>query len=325
MNSRQRFLTILQGGQPDRPPLFPEGIRAEVRLAWQEQGLDALTPLEQRFTYDPFEELLPEIYPLPAIEDWSDTRRVLRLLEKRLDPDDPRRLPEGWPERLADWQGRAYPLFVRAHQGLFLSLGIEAWRSFAPALLRLVDQPAFVKDVLAIQSRFAARLLENLLRQVSVDGVIFSEPIAGNHGALISPAMYRDLVLPGYAPLFEVIRRHAIPACIWRSYANPGALIPTVVAGGFNVLWLCETPPAALGPAQARRLAGEQVTLIGGIDTDVLRQGKAAIDAAIQAAWPFVAQGRFIPLADGRVREDVPFENYAYYRRRLGGKADSRC
>ena len=32
---------------------------------------------------------------------------------------------------------------------------------------------------------------------------------------------------------------------------------------------------------------------------------------------PLLASGGFIPLADGRVREDVPFDNYVYYRRLL--------
>jgi len=30
---------------------------------------------------------------------------------------------------------------------------------------------------------------------------------------------------------------------------------------------------------------------------------------------PLVADGGYIPLADGRVREDVPFDNYLYYRK----------
>jgi hypothetical protein len=32
---------------------------------------------------------------------------------------------------------------------------------------------------------------------------------------------------------------------------------------------------------------------------------------------PLVGQGRFIPLADGRVRDDVPYSNYAFYRQEL--------
>jgi len=30
---------------------------------------------------------------------------------------------------------------------------------------------------------------------------------------------------------------------------------------------------------------------------------------------PLLADGGFIPLADGRVRSDMPLENYLYYRR----------
>ena len=32
------------------------------------------------------------------------------------------------------------------------------------------------------------------------------------------------------------------------------------------------------------------------------------------AVKPFVQPGHFIPLADGRVREAVPYPNYAFYR-----------
>ena len=32
---------------------------------------------------------------------------------------------------------------------------------------------------------------------------------------------------------------------------------------------------------------------------------------------PLLGDGGYIPLADGRVRKDMPFENYAYYRRLL--------
>lgn len=32
---------------------------------------------------------------------------------------------------------------------------------------------------------------------------------------------------------------------------------------------------------------------------------------------PLIASGGFIPIADGRVRKNIPFENYVYYRRLL--------
>lgn len=317
MNSRERFLAILQGDPPDHPPLFPEGIREEVLLSWRTQGLREDAELEDLFTYDQFETLDPDTYPRPEIGDWSAPQQVLSLLRHRLDPEDPRRLPEDWNKLVKGWRDRQHPLFLRIHQGLFLSLGIEDWRSFAPAILLLVDQPEFVRQILSIQAQFAARLAEKVLRQVHLDGVIFSEPIAGNHGALISGEMYRAFVLQSYVPIFDVLRDNQVPAIIWRSYANPVELLPEVVKYPFNVLWLCETPPGALTPAKVRQLAGPNVTLIGGIDSDVLHEDTPAIQQAVAAVGPFVEAGHFIPLADGRVREDVPYSNYVFYRQEL--------
>ncbi len=308
---------IIQGDRPDHPPLFPEGIREEVLMAWHSQGLPEDAALDHLFLYDPFEQLDPDIYPNPTITDWTQPQRVLPLLCHRLDPEDVSRLPENWSELVGRWKDRQHPLFLRIHPGLFLSLGIEDWRSFSPAILRLVDQPDFVHEILAIQADFAARLAEKFLSQVDIDGVIFSEPIAGNHGALISAKMYRTFVLQSYAPIFDVLRRYQVPAIIWRSYANPANLIPEIVKYPFNALWLCETPPGRLAPAQVRQLVGSNITLIGGIDSDILRQDTAAIQQAVTAVKPFVDAGHFIPLADGRVREDVPYSNYVFYRQEL--------
>jgi hypothetical protein len=49
----------------------------------------------------------------------------------------------------------------------------------------------------------------------------------------------------------------------------------------------------------------------------VLYQGRQAIRRAVEAVLPLVGQGRFIPLSDGRVREDLPYANYAFYRETL--------
>ena len=32
---------------------------------------------------------------------------------------------------------------------------------------------------------------------------------------------------------------------------------------------------------------------------------------------PLIADGGYVPLADGRIRSDVPYENYVYYRELL--------
>ncbi len=314
MNSRQRFLETMRGGRPDHPPLFDEGLRDEALEAWRSQGVPSLAWLQARFHYDQFEDLDADLYPRPALRDWSRPPAVLRQLRRRLDPDDPRRLPRRWNERVQAWRDRSHVLFLTVHQGLFLTLGVEEWQSFAPAVYRLADAPGFVGEVLSIQAEFAARLAANILSEVQIDAAIFSEPIAGNHGSLISPRMYRELVLPSYAPVFDVLERYRVPVVIWRSYANPQVLIPEVAKARFNAVWPCEAPPGAMEAVDLRRALGPAFGLIGGIHSAVLYRGREEIRRAVEAVLPLVAQGRFIPLSDGRAREDLPFANYAFYR-----------
>jgi hypothetical protein len=317
VNSRQRFLETMRGGRPDHPPLFPEGIRDDVLRAWQRQGLPRGKKLGELFYYDEFEELAPDVYPVPYLRDWSQPGKVLRELRRRLDPDDARRLPKDWQQQVKHWQGRQHPLLLRLHQGLFLTLGIEDWRRFREAILLLVDEPVFVHEVLALQAEFVRRFAENILRQVDVDAVVFSEPIAGNHGSLVSPRMYREYLLSSLAPVFEILASYHVPVIIWRSYANPRALIPEVARSPFNAIWVCEAPWGAMDYNDLRRTLGDAMGLIGGIDSDVLRLAQEDIRSAVRAVLPLVQQGRFVPLADGRVRSDVSFQNYAFYRRIL--------
>jgi uroporphyrinogen decarboxylase len=69
---------------------------------------------------------------------------------------------------------------------------------------------------------------------------------------------------------------------------------------------------------ELRNQYGRELRLIGGIDLDALRKDKNAIRREIEEKVPeLIADGGYIPLADGRVREDVPFENYIYYRELL--------
>ena len=67
-----------------------------------------------------------------------------------------------------------------------------------------------------------------------------------------------------------------------------------------------------------RREFGRKLRLIGGVDLDALRQDHQAIEREFQLrAVPLMRAGGYIPLADGRIREDVPYNNYVFYRRLL--------
>jgi hypothetical protein len=318
MNGRQRFLETMQFGHPDHVPYFEEGIRDDVLKAWRKQGLPAEADLGKLFSSDLREEIDLDVYPHPWPRHWPVATSELKAFTHRLDPEDRTRLPENWKQSLPGWKHRDHVLMMRIHQGFFLTMGVYGWQRFYELMKLIHDNPGFVRDMMKVQAEFVTVLTERALQDVEIDAAVFSEPIGANHGPLISPAMFVDFVLSSYGPLLDVLRRHNVNILILRTYANARLLLPVLMEYGFDCLWACEVNTASMDYRSLRREFGRGLRLIGGIDLDVLREGREAIRAEVEEKVPpLLAQGGYVPLADGRVRKDIPFENYMYYRQLL--------
>ena len=305
-------------GSPDRVPYFEEGIRDEVLKAWRKQGLEARSDIQRLFASDRLEELEPDVDAVPTFENWPASLSELGVLKKSLDPRDEGRLPRDLAAHIRAGRTRDYTLFLRVHRGFFLSMGVRGWNRFNEVIQPLVFNPQLVRGSMSIQGEFAAKLAERVLRMVEVDAVVFSEPIGGNDKPLISPGMYEEFVLRSYEPLLAVVKQFGVETIIFRTYANARLLIPSILKRGFNCLWACEVNMAAMDYRDLRKEFGRDLRLIGGIDLDALRHGKEAIRREVEGKVPaLLAEGGYVPLADGRIREDVAFENYACYRRLL--------
>lgn len=301
--------------RPDRVPYFEEGIRNDVLRVWRAQGMSADRTLSEMFPTDRRHEIAPELEPRPSLERWPNSISELAELRQKLDPDDPGRLPGDWIEGMRAANARGDVVMFRVHRGFFQSLGVFDYDRFEELMYLLTDDPAFVQEAMVIVGDFSVRLAERVLKKVRVDAAIFGEPIGGNSGPLISPQMYEELVLPSYEPVLNVLRQHGVETIIFRTYANARVLVPSVLKWGFNCLWACEVNLEAMDYRDLRRAFGRELRLIGGIDVDVLRHDKETIRREVEEKVPsLLADGGYVPLADGRIRAEVPFENYVYYR-----------
>lgn len=319
MSSRERFRETMSYGKPDRVPYFEEGIRKDVLKAWRTQGLARDADLATLFPSDRRERIEVNLEPRPKFISRHDKMTDLKKFKRRLNPADKKRLPRQWSRRVRAWQNRDHVLMLYVHRGLFLTMGVGNWASFFELMTMLTEQPDVVRKRMQIQGKFAARLTDCILQKVDIDAIVFSEPIGGNDQPLISPKMYEEFVLQTYAPILEVIRHHKVATICFQTFANARILIPGILKWGFNCLWACEVNIEAMDYRSLRKEFGRELRLIGGIDLDALRKGKAAIKREIdEKVPPLIDEGGYIPLADGRVRADVPFENYAYYRQLLG-------
>ena len=318
MTSRQRFYETMNFGISDRVPYFEEGIRKEVLEHWYKQGLSRNQNLFDLFPTDHFEEIQLNINPLPEINNWPTSYEELSLLNERLNPNNQERFPINWEQIVSRTSKKDKAVFLRVHRGFFQSMGIYKWDRFSEVMYMLLEKPEFVHQAMAIHGEFVANFFDRVLSEIKVDAAIFTEPIGGNEGPLISPEMYEEFALRSYRPLLDVLHKYGISTIIIRTYANSRILIPILVENGFNCLWACETNIQAMDYRELRKEFGHELRLIGGIDLDALRYGKEAIHYEIEEKVPpLIADGGYIPLADGRIRKDISFENYLYYRKLL--------
>jgi len=331
MTPRQRFHETLRYGSPDRVPWLEEGLRDNVLEAWREQGLPAGADLAALFHYDRRERIELDMGARPPHPTLSPRGRGqgegdrpppvwenIPELRKRLDPRDTGRFPADWAQRVEQWRKRDHILELPLHSGLFLTLRVNEWASLEPVLYLLADRPSLAREVMDAQAALAAGLAERVLSEVEVDFASFSEPIGGSRGPLVSPQMYQDIVLDGYKPILDVLRRHGVETIVFMTYANAAILLPRVLDAGFNCLWAMETETSAMDYRALRRRFGKSLRFIGGIDLDSLLAGDAATEDEIRTKVPaFLDEGGIIPLADGRVRASIPYQAYAHYRRLL--------
>ena len=318
MTSRQRFKAVMTNEAVDRVPYFEEGIRDAVVKAWRRQGLSGKRELQKRFLSDAREDLDLDTKPHPDIKQWPTTHADLDTFRRHLNPNDKKRWPGGWKTRHRQGHHRNHVIMLDVHRGFFPTMGVMDWSRFYDVMSLLTDNPDLVREMMAIQGQFCAELLENFLKKVRIDAAVFSEPIGGNEGPLMSPQMYTDIVLASYQPVMAALKHNQVQTIVFQTYANARILIPSILKWGFNTLWACEVYTPAMDYIDLRKTFGKDLRLIGGIDLDALRKDKAAIKEEILNKVPrLIEQGGYIPLADGRVREDVPFQNYCYYRELL--------
>lgn len=180
------------------------------------------------------------------------------------------------------------------------------------------DDPQVIHAAMQGWLALADAALSQVQAEIEIDEIYMAEDICYNHGLLISPEWMREFLLPYYQQLVGNARgrqkskihlhidtdgdcRPAIPV-----YNEIGMtrMSPFEVASGCDVVEIAKQYP--------------ELIMSGGIDKRILAAGKDEIEAHLQHIIPFmVERGGYYPTCDHGVPDDVSFENYCYYRRRV--------
>ena len=272
MTSKERVLCALKHGQPDRVPFAEGDIDASVlsALFGNQAAADPVYVAEQLgadvLAFKLFPPLCVNETVLPDGRTWQSsgklhTRKDLGILEALTDPTDPALYIE--LETLVRRNGGRRAIIGRTRLGLspmLMSMDLEGFS------LALADDPDFVVRVLKRYAQWSAIAISEMSKR-GADLIWCHDDFAHHSGPMMSPAVFRELILPC---LIETARSIPVP-WIYHSDGDLRLVLKDLLTLGMNGLHPLE--PECMSLKELKSQIGHQVCLVGNVSVDVLARG----------------------------------------------------
>ena len=250
----------------------------------------------------------------PLVRDRDDWERVK---SERLQLSMESRLPPDWPDLKKELKNREFILAIGGHSALCGFYHPTRYLMGPEGLLyNFYDQPDLVKEIMNHLADLQVYVFDQVLSQVDVDLGFACEDLGFKTGPFISPALFREFILPCYRKLTGMLRDHGVKNMIVDSDGNNWELIPHFMDGGVTGMGPMEVA-AGMEVVELRR-AFPRLQIIGGIDKRRIGAGKTAVEAELASKVPDVlSTGGYIPCCDHSVPPTVSWNDFCYYRQQL--------
>ncbi len=258
-------------------------------------------------------------HPVKDMRTWEEHIRW------RMNPADPARYVD-LEQRMAVAQARAAEGFMIVQNVIGGYMYLRSLLGPEGTLYAVVDQPDLIHACMETWFALADAVAARHQQYVTIDELFFGEDICYKGGPLISPRMIRRFLLPYYQQLVANVKARQLDRTRHLyvqidTDGNPVSVIPLYQEMGMDVMSPFEVA-AGCDVVEIGRQYPELI-MTGGIDKRVLASGREAIDRHLEYILPAMrARGGYIPTCDHGVPEEVPYQDYLYYRQRcveLGG------
>ncbi len=287
MTSRERVIAALERRQPDRVPLFECVIDQRV--------MQAILP---GCDYHQFSDFIGLDNASPNRSSWSrenvemiDERRglfrdkwgVIRAFGPESTPapvEGPIKEPDDLkhyqpPDPEADDVLGPIPELVERYRGRKAVTAICRDAFFNPAFLRgttrflmdMIDHPRLVHELIDVCLSYDIRATERMIA-AGVDVVVFGDDYADKNSTLISPAHFREFILPGLKRCVDAAHR-AGAYVVKHSDGNLMPILDMIVETGIDALNPIE-PAAGMDIGLIKQRYGDRIALVGNIDCGYL-------------------------------------------------------
>ena len=340
MTSRERILTTLQGGIPDRIGRA-DSPWSETITRWRREGLGEDEDVGTRFGFDFAGLPGPDLsfrFPTEVIEETEeytihrDANGVLRKDIKRESGHTPHWMDhtiktradwERYRERLAWSDDRLNPDLVASYQrhrerGFFIHYtGTEAYELTWPVwgqvgiFTQMMDDPDLVAEVFATYTDLiitaAGRMLE---MGVDYDGAWFFGDLGYRNATLFSPQLYDRLLFPQHQRMCDFFNSRGKPV-ILHSCGRIQELIPRFIEAGFAAIQPLEAK-AGQDIRELRKIHGKAITFFGNIDVRKMSGTREELREELLSKLEVAKDGGYLYHSDHSVPPTVSWSNYCY-------------
>ncbi len=343
MNSYERFMTaLLRQGEPDRVPLWELTVNEPTLSAVGAKSLEDLAEMGHLDGITIFEDmqmqLLGAVQPSEVVwrgqsivegtrgvvrDEWGIIWGITDLgipypmegpIRSRQDlkhytppdPDAPHRL-RSLREAVQRFKGRKAIVFL-THDGFefphYLRGGMEN------LLVDYFDDPDLAHTLAELVNDYKIRLMRRAIRE-GADAIVSGDDYATAHGLMMSPAHFRQFILPYLKRSIDAAHEMGVPF-IKHTDGNIWSILDMMVEAGIDGIDPIE-PLAGMDIGEVKARYGDRIAVIGNVDCSiVLTQGtreevEEAVKETIAKASP---GGGHILASSNSIHPAVKPENY---------------
>lgn len=190
-------------------------------------------------------------------------------------------------------------------------------RGMDDAFLDLAESPDLARFLIDDAARFSLALAEAVCSRMPIDWLWSGDDVAGQHGMMMSPVTWREMIKPHLARIMNEAKSRGI----WMAHHCCGAMrqiIPDLIEIGMDVLNPVQANCPGMDPVDLKAEFGNDLAFMGGVDTqDPLPNGRA--DEVYRETRRLVegmttGGGGYILAASHAVPPETPFDNiFAMY------------
>ncbi len=239
------------------------------------------------------------------------------------------RMDKTTKERIIDIEKKMPQAIKAANEGQVMCQDIIGGYMYLRSLMgplelmyMVYDDPNLIHECMKTWFELADFVIAKHQEYVTLDEIFLAEDICYNHGALISHDMIREFLFPYYQQLIANAKARQIDKTrkLFIQIDTDGFSddVIDLFKEGVEMDYLSPFEVASNCDVVRARKEYPDLLILGGFDKRILAHSKEAIDREVERIMPFMkASGGYIPTCDHGVPEEVSFDNYMHYRKRM--------